>query len=204
MQDSTVIVGIDEAGRGALAGPVVAGACYLKTDSTIPDFIQDSKKLDEKSREKAYKWIVNNSVYGYGIVESVEVDQQGILTATERAMQMALRMIEATIKPTYLLIDGRDKFWFDYPHSSVIHGDELEPTISAGSIIAKVTRDRLMIQYSKKWKQYGFSHHKGYGTPEHIEAIHTHGVSPLHRLTFLSNIVSNNTTDPVQPVQLAE
>jgi len=113
-------------------------------------------------------------------------------------MQLAVAKIAEAVTPTYLLVDGCDKFWFDYPHSPVIHGDDLEPCISAASIVAKVTRDRLMIEYDEKYPIYGFAYHKGYGTPEHIDLIRTRGPCPLHRTTFLSKI---KITPPQEPMR---
>ncbi|MAE68576.1 MAG: ribonuclease HII [Candidatus Peribacteraceae bacterium] len=188
VENSAVIVGIDEAGRGALAGPVVAGACLLIPELEHHPLIADSKSLTADKREEAFIWIEQNCTYGYGIVDGCEVDASGILACTEKAMNAALAMIEEHVTPTYLLIDGRDKFWFNYPKSGVIKGDETEPCISAGSIVAKVTRDRLMIEYSKEFPKYQFDEHKGYGAPQHIEAIEMFGICPLHRKTFLKNI----------------
>lgn len=185
--NSSVIVGIDEAGRGALAGPVVAGACVLTDDVKYHPLIRDSKELTPDEREEAYSWIETECTYGYGIVEGHEVDTIGILAATEKAMNMAVSMICDTITPTYLLVDGRDKFWFNYPHSSVIGGDAKEPCISAGSIVAKVLRDRLMREHASTFPSYKFDEHKGYGTPLHFEALEMFGACPLHRQTFLKN-----------------
>jgi ribonuclease HII len=188
VQNSAVIVGIDEAGRGALAGPVVAGACLLIPELEGHPLIADSKSLSFEQREEVFGWIEQHCTYGVGIVDGSEVDQHGILACTEKAMQEALAMVEKSVTPTYLLIDGRDKFWFNYPKSGVIRGDESEPCISAGSIVAKVTRDRMMIEYAKEYPKYGFAEHKGYGAPQHIEALEMFGVCPLHRKTFLRNI----------------
>lgn len=193
-QNSAVIVGIDEAGRGALAGPVVAGACVLIDELAENPLIADSKALTPEQREEAFGWIEQHCTFGYGVVEGHEVDTIGILAATEKAMTMALSMIEDSITPTYLLIDGRDKFWFNYPHSSVIKGDESEPCISAGSIVAKVYRDRLMVEHSKKFPEFKFHEHKGYGAPLHIEAIQMFGPCHLHRRTFLRNIIGADAT----------
>ena len=187
--NSAVIVGIDEAGRGALAGPVVAGACLLEDALLTHPLIADSKSLTPLQREEAFEWITTHCTYGYGVVPGSEVDSLGILGATEKAMQLALAMVEKAVKPTYLLIDGRDKFWFNYPHSSVIKGDEKEPCISAGSIVAKVWRDRMMVEYNQEYPNYKFHEHKGYGAPVHIEAIEMFGTCPLHRQTFLRNII---------------
>ncbi|MBI2523751.1 ribonuclease HII [Candidatus Peregrinibacteria bacterium] len=140
-----VIVGIDEAGRGPLAGPVVAGAC-VDYKNFPPHLIQDSKQLTPDEREKAFLWIQEYCTYGIGISDASEIDRIGILEATQKAMQDALAEVAKTVIPTYVLIDGRDHFWFDYSHSSIIGGDQKEPCISAASIVAKVTRDRWMIE----------------------------------------------------------
>lgn len=189
---NSVIVGIDEAGRGAIAGPVVAGACVEVPELKNNPIIKDSKKLSPEQREVAYAWITQNCVYGYGVVPAEVVDKIGILAATEKAMQQAVGMIEDTLTPTYLLIDGRDKFWFDYPHSSIIGGDDSEPSIAAGSIVAKVTRDKMMIAYHQEFPHYNFDKHKGYGSAVHYEAIQDHGLCPLHRHTFIH--LANATT----------
>ena len=184
-----VIVGLDEAGRGPLAGPVVAGTCLLTNKVEKSPLINDSKQLTEFEREEAYLWIEENCTYGFGVVEASEVDSLGILGATEKAMQIAVELIAESVTPTYLIIDGRDRFWFDYPHSSVIRGDEKEPCISAASIIAKVIRDRIMIEYSKKFPKYSFEDHKGYGAPVHLDALKIHGPCAIHRKTFLTKIL---------------
>lgn len=187
MNTESVIVGIDEAGRGALAGPVVAGACVLIRVLHSMPLIRDSKQLSPSQREDAYEWITHHCCFGVGMADAQYIDEHGILAATEHAMQKALQVVEKEVTPTYLLIDGRDKFWFDYAHSSVIRGDESEPCIAAASIIAKVTRDRLMVSHELAM-QYGFTQHKGYGTPTHYSKITAHGISPLHRTTFLRNV----------------
>jgi ribonuclease HII len=206
----TVICGIDEAGRGPLAGPVVAGAVYLPCpvlehvkggwtiDGSNEVRLFDSKQLDQRQRESTYDWITTNCPYGVSSVSAEEIDRIGILEATNKAMQEAVVMLAATIQPTYLLVDGRDAFWFDYPHSSVIKGDALEPAIAAASIIAKVTRDRFMVEVSEQFPLYSFADHKGYGSPLHIEMIQAHGPTPLHRLTYLRNIVGS---PPIARVQ---
>src|SRR3989344_5805209 len=177
-----IIAGIDEAGRGALAGPVVAAACVIRS-SLIPRktpciswspvrtkrqqgfcLIADSKKLTPEQRESSFAWIKKNCLFGIGMSSADHIDRHGILAATERAMQEAIRALAQIITPTYLLVDGRDKFWFDYPHTSIIRGDESESCIAAASIVAKVTRDRLMIASAKEFPQFGFERHKGYGT----------------------------------------
>lgn len=188
-QQSTLIVGIDEAGRGPLAGPVVAGACVLNPEIESHPLIKDSKSLSPEQRSEAFEWIEENCIFGYGVVDATFIDENGILAATELAMQSALAMVEEHVQPTYILTDGRDKFWFNYPHSSVIKGDEKEPCISAGSIVAKVLRDRMMLEYDKQYPKYKFAEHKGYGSPLHIEALQMFGMCPLHRKTFLTKIL---------------
>ncbi len=196
---NTVIIGIDEAGRGPLAGPVVAAAVHIPCAvsrhknggwKTAGIRLFDSKQLTEAEREASYRWITQTCPYGVSAVEAHEVDDIGILEATNKAMQEAVKMLAQTITPTYLIVDGRDAFWFDYPHSSLIKGDALEPAIAAASIIAKVTRDRIMVEHAKVFPLYGFEGHKGYGAPTHIEAIKQHGPCVLHRKTYLRNILN--------------
>lgn len=202
MTSSPIIVGIDEAGRGALAGPIVAGACVLIPELETHPLIRDSKKLSPQQREEAFGWIQNHCTFGYGIVEASVIDAEGILEATEKAMNDAVAKLTLSLKlktkncklpEFYLLVDGRDKFWFNYPHSSVIEGDSKEPCISAASIIAKVTRDRLMIERATTFPEYGFEKHKAYGSEEHREAILKYGPCSEHRKTFLRNIISQTT-----------
>jgi ribonuclease HII len=194
---SPIIAGLDEAGRGPLAGPVVAGACILPCEMRKRDsfgwtpvmdddcVIGDSKQLSEEQRERAFAWITAHCAFGIGMSSAQDIDQVGILEATNAAMQKALDELKMKQEPTYLLIDGRDAFWFDYPHSSVIKGDSLEPCIAAASILAKVTRDRLMIEHDSAFPHYGFAAHKGYGAVEHFAAIEKHGPCELHRQSFL-------------------
>ena len=196
---SAVIVGVDEAGRGALAGPVVAGACLLPENlRSLPPFLQDSKQLDPDVREHAFAWICRNCTIGTGAASAEDIDVHGILWATELAMQRAVAVLAEQVAPTYLLIDGRDAFWFDYPHSSIIRGDALEPCISAASIVAKVTRDRLMVAYDKEHPHYGFAFHKGYGTPEHLDLLQSRGPCSIHRKTFLTRCISAPATTDTQ------
>jgi ribonuclease HII len=200
VSDTNVIVGIDEAGRGPLAGPVVAAACVLKAEMhkrrpfgwspfkrrQSPDcLIGDSKMLTEAEREEAYAWITEHCHFGVGSADALDIDTHGILIATEKAMHLALGQLKTFVEPTYLLVDGCDAFWFDYSHSSVIHGDSLEPCIAAASIIAKVTRDALMRDHDRDWPQYGFARHKGYGSDQHMQALREHGPCALHRQSFL-------------------
>lgn len=203
-----IIAGIDEAGRGALAGPVVAAACHvalerrgvhlvnaprgfkLMLDGVESPLIADSKMLTAPEREQAFQFLLEHAPFGVGIVEAARVDALGILGATELAMQCAVTALQRRTKPTYLLIDGRDRFWFDLPHSSLVSGDVLEPCISAASILAKVIRDRIMVRSDGVFPGYGFAQHKGYGTAVHREMIRKRGLSPLHRQTFLSRLNS--------------
>ena len=193
----SVIAGIDEVGRGALAGPVVACACvFERKQFRIPRGIRitDSKMLTPEEREESFAFLASQNVpFGIGIVEAGVIDAAGILTATERAMQRALQNLRRLIDVTYVLVDGRDHFWFDLPHSSVVSGDVLEPCISAASIIAKVLRDQLMIRSERIFPGYGFDEHKGYGTPFHIARILNVGLSPLHRISYLGRIEAQST-----------
>jgi ribonuclease HII len=203
----SVICGIDEAGRGPLAGPVVAGAVHLPCPVSVHEKggwivggcrLFDSKQLEPEERERSYGWITQNCPYGVGMWSAADVDAMGILEATNAAMLDAMAMIKQTITPTYLLVDGRDAFWFDEPHSSVIKGDALEPAIAAASIVAKVTRDRIMIEAHTEFPQYYFATHKGYGSPIHIDAIKAYGPCPLHRLTYLRNVLPSSSTAPAR------
>lgn len=182
---SVSICGIDEAGRGALAGPVVAGACILPSLKRFSVIIGDSKKMTPEQREESYEWLIRECVFGVGMTDAADVDHLGILAATELAMQEAVRQVAKARTDLYLLVDGRDAFWFDHPHSSIIRGDATEKCIGAASIIAKVTRDRHMVELHAKFPSYGFDQHKGYGTPDHYAAIAKHGRCGVHRRTFL-------------------
>lgn len=181
----TLTCGIDEAGRGALAGPVVAAACILPSRRRIPVRIADSKKMSPEKREESFAWISENCIYGIGSISASDIDKIGILAATECAMQQAVKEVAQHQRNLYLLVDGRDAFWFDYPHSSIVRGDESEECIAAASIIAKVTRDRYMVSLMEKLPVYNFASHKGYGTSEHFAAIKKNGLSMQHRKTFL-------------------
>ena len=180
----SVTVGVDEAGRGPLAGPVVAAACILTT-RRVPVRIGDSKQMTALQREESFTWLTSNCIHGIGIVEADQIDAIGILAATERAMRQAIARVAARQSSLYLLVDGRDKFSFNHPHQSIIRGDALHRCIGAASIIAKVTRDGIMMKYAAAFPQYGFERHKGYGTPEHLEAIRENGPCTLHRMTYV-------------------
>lgn len=178
-----VIAGIDEAGRGPLAGPVVAASCLIDEGVLIPG-IDDSKKLTPQRREQLFQELTEQKgvAYGLGIVSAEEIDRINILQATIVAMQNSLEQLNKT--PDYMLVDGLKLSYRDIPCQKIIRGDALSYVIAAASILAKVTRDRLMYQFHKEWPQYGFDQHKGYGTEQHIAAIKKHGPCKIHRRTF--------------------
>ncbi len=177
-----LIAGVDEAGRGPLAGPVVAAAVILDPKQPIQG-LTDSKKLSEKMREKLYAEIVAKTIsYGVGFADVQEIDTVNILQATLLAMKRAVENLTKT--PSSVWIDGNCAPKIAYPTKTIIGGDLLEPCISAASIVAKVTRDRIMLDYDQKYPQYGFSAHKGYGTVLHLEALEKFGASPIHRRSF--------------------
>jgi len=176
-----IIAGVDEAGRGPLAGPVVAAAVILPKDHSIEGLI-DSKKLSAKKREKLYNEIIKVSDYGIGIISHRTIDKINILQATFKAMRNAI--LNLNQKPDKTLIDG-----YGFPdqtikNEGIIGGDNLIKSISAASIIAKVTRDRIMKNIDKIFPEYGFAQHKGYGTKMHMEKLNTHKASPVHRKSF--------------------
>jgi ribonuclease HII len=176
-----LIAGVDEAGRGPLAGPVVAGAVILK-DLDFESRIDDSKKLSSAQRERAYAEIVAKAIFGVGIVDEKTIDRVNIYRATVKAMEMAVAKLE--IPPDYVIVDGRMKITTGCPIRCIVGGDGQSLSIAAASIIAKVTRDRLMCEYDNLYPEYGFARHKGYGTRFHKEALLARGPSPIHRLSF--------------------
>ena len=182
------ICGIDEAGRGPLAGPVVVAAAIMPRYSMI-EGVNDSKKVSEKKREELYEIITNEAIaYGVGIIDQKEIDRINILNATKEGLTMAVK--ELSIKPDLIIVDALTKIDTDgIDYRSIVKGDAKCYSISAASIIAKVTRDRIMRQWDEVYPQYGFAKHKGYGTAEHIAAIKEYGLCPLHRLSFVKNIV---------------
>ena len=182
------IAGIDEAGRGPLAGPVVIGCVIMKPESFI-EYVNDSKKVSETKREMLYEKITNEAVaWSTGIVDEKEIDELNILNATKKALTEAIDKLE--VKPDVILVDALDKIdTKGIKYISVIKGDAKIYSISAASIIAKVTRDRIMKEYDEVYPEYGFAGHKGYGTAKHIQAIKEHGICPLHRKTFTKNFV---------------
>lgn len=180
------VCGIDEAGRGPLAGPVVVASVIMKPDSMI-EGVNDSKKISEKKREKLYELITNEAIsYGVGIITQEEIDDINILQATKKGLTDSLNSMD--IKPDMILVDalkGIDTLGI--PYLSIIKGDATSYSIAAASIIAKVTRDRIMREWDKVYPEYGFATHKGYGTAKHIEAIRQYGLCPLHRRSFCKN-----------------
>ncbi|MFH1375479.1 MAG: ribonuclease HII [Patescibacteria group bacterium] len=181
MKATKIIAGVDEAGRGCIAGPVVAGAAILPSD--FPKHIlADSKKLTEAQREEAFEMIERHAVWAVGEASAAEVDKLGIKPATELAMQRAVEKLRP--QPTELIVDGRDKFEFKIPSQDFVRGDARFPEISAASIVAKVTRDKKMEEFSRKYPGYSFKSHKGYGTLHHIRKLLKLRPTAIHRRTF--------------------
>ena len=182
------IAGIDEAGRGPLAGPVVVGYVIMPKESFI-DGVNDSKKISEKKREKLYEQITEEAIaWSVGIVEPKEIDEINILNATKKALTESISSLK--IKPDRILVDALTHInTFGIPYTSIIKGDATSYSIAAASIIAKVTRDRIMRELDEKYPEYGFAKHKGYGTAAHYEAIRKYGICPLHRKSFLTSII---------------
>lgn len=181
-----IICGVDEAGRGPLAGPVYACAIIMKEDFIIPE-VNDSKKLTEKKREALYDIILENALdWSVASVSEKEIDEINILNATMKAMDMAILGLK--VVPDLALIDGNQNRGIKQNNKTIIKGDSKSYNIAAASIIAKVTRDRFIIKMDELYPQYGFKKHKGYGTKEHIENIRKYGPCEIHRRTFLKNI----------------
>ena len=177
------ICGVDEAGRGPLAGPVCAAAVILPMDIDIPG-LNDSKKLTDKKRRELFPIICEKAIaYGIAFADHGEIDEINILQATYLAMERAL--LQLTVKPDVVLIDGNRAKDFGIPVQTVVHGDSLSTNIAAASILAKVTRDNVMLEMAERYPQYKFEVHKGYGTKAHYEAITQYGPCPIHRMTFL-------------------
>ncbi len=176
------IAGVDEAGRGPLAGPVVAAAVILP-HAMAGSGIQDSKKLTPKKRQHLYRLIYQNArAVGVGIVDPVEIDRVNILNASLAAMAMAVSNLFPS--PDFLLIDGQFGILSPAPQRPVVKGDALSASIAAASIVAKVSRDALMTRYDEEYPQFGFARHKGYPTRDHRDALARHGPCPIHRLSF--------------------
>ena len=182
-QGYQVICGVDEAGRGPLAGPVCAAAVILPKHLEIPG-LTDSKKMTDKKRRELFPLIQEQSVaYGIGLASQEEIDEINILQATFLAMERALSQLN--VRPDMVLIDGNRERDFGVPVQTVIKGDSLSANIAAASILAKVTRDNLMMELAQQYPQYGFEIHKGYGTKAHYEALRQYGASPINRRSFL-------------------
>lgn len=182
-----LIAGVDEVGRGALAGPVVAGAVLLPCDAVI-EGVRDSKLVPEPEREELYEAIVSRAIcWSVGIVEHQEIDRINILQATFVAMRQALAAL--AVRPEYVMIDGRDTVDVGLPCRAIIAGDALCSSIAAASIVAKVTRDRIMRRLEEEYPGYGFARHKGYATEAHRQAIRELGPTRVHRLSFLGKVL---------------
>lgn len=189
-ESAGIVCGIDEAGRGPLAGPVVAAVAVLPKDCTILR-LNDSKKLSEKCREELFLEIKEKAAaYGIGIVSPEVIDSINILQATYEAMREAVSKLDVT--PQILLNDAVTIPQITIPQVPIIKGDAKSISIAAASIVAKVTRDRLMREYDKIMPEYGFASNKGYGSKEHIEAIKKYGPTPIHRRSFIHNVTGEN------------
>lgn len=176
------VAGVDEVGRGALAGAVVAAACILNPDAPLPEGLNDSKKLSRAARERINAELMNGvTAYAIGVVEADEIDRINILQATYRAMLSAIEQLDAPAD--YLLLDAV-KLNINTPQKSIIGGDAVSASIAAASVIAKVYRDNLMREYDLVYPAYGFASHVGYGTRAHLAALREHGACPLHRRSF--------------------
>ena len=178
-----LICGVDEAGRGPLAGPVCAAAVILPKCLELPG-LNDSKKLTDKKRRELFPIIKEQAIaYGIGLASHEEIDEINILQATYLAMERAIAQLEG--KADFALIDGNRAKEFGLPVRTVVKGDSLSASIAAASVLAKVTRDDIMLEMAKEYPEYGFEVHKGYGTKAHYEALRAHGHSPIHRMSFL-------------------
>ena len=182
------ICGIDEAGRGPLAGPVVVASVIMPEDSMI-EGINDSKKISEKKREKLYDQIIEEAIsYGISIIGQEEIDDINILNATKKGLTDSLK--ELKVKPDLIIVDALAHIdTLGIPYESIIKGDAKCYSISAASILAKVTRDRIMKEWATIYPQYEFEQHKGYGTAKHISAIKEYGACPIHRKTFIKHFI---------------
>lgn len=188
-QGIRLVCGVDEAGRGPLAGPVCAAAVILPPNLHIPG-LNDSKKLSDKKRREIFPLIKDQAIaYGIAFADHSEIDSVNILQATYLAMERAIAQLR--IKPDYALIDGNRAKDFGLPVKTVVHGDSLSASIAAASILAKVTRDDYMVQIAKTYPDYKFEVHKGYGTKAHYEALDRFGPCAIHRMTFLKKYYGN-------------
>ena len=185
--DLGAVAGIDEAGRGPLAGPVVAAAVILPKDIFLP-FLNDSKKVTEKRRDVLFDQIKQEAIaYGIGIASNALIDEINILQATYEAMREAVSKLNKT--PDILLVDAVHIPNINIKQVGIVKGDAKSVNIAAASILAKVTRDRLMLEYDKIYPEYGFASNKGYGTAKHIEALKAYGACDIHRRSFIGNFV---------------
>jgi len=185
-EKGAVICGLDEVGRGPLAGPLVACALILTGEVRFKG-LKDSKKMTAAAREKIAKILQKKAVYGLGEVKPRELDRLGMTAANNLAFNRALKDMEGkkgALRPDFLVVDGRDRLKLPYPHTTVIKGDEKIKVIACASIVAKVARDRMMIQMAEKYPHYGFELHKGYGTEMHMKALKKHGPCRIHRKSF--------------------
>ncbi len=181
------VVGVDEAGRGPLAGPVVVAAVLIQSSNQVVEGVRDSKKMSKKQREEKYDEILKvSTACGVGIVSSREIDRVGIKEAVRKAMEKAVLEVEKKLKckVDYIISDGAVYLLEDREMLSISHGDLHHYSISAASVLAKVVRDRIMEKYAKKYPEYGFERHVGYGTKQHLEAISKYGVCPIHRRSY--------------------
>ena len=186
------IAGVDEAGRGPLAGPVVAACAVIPLDYPFY-YLNDSKKMSEKRREALFEVLQKEAIaFGIGIVSPERIDEINILQATYEAMREALKDMEKrfSLSPKILLNDAVTIPGIPIPQKAIVHGDAKSLSIAAASVLAKVTRDHIMLEYDEQYPKYGFKQHKGYGTKVHREAILTHGPCPIHRRSFLKNLYS--------------
>jgi ribonuclease HII len=186
LPDNYIICGVDEAGRGPLCGPVAAAAVIMPPGLIIPG-VDDSKKLSEKKRETLFEIIVEKAIsYSISFIDNHIIDEINILNATLRAMNEAVNSLN--VKPDFALIDGNQNRGIEIPNKTVVKGDSKSHSIACASILAKVSRDRLMSEYDRKEPEYGFAAHKGYGTKAHYEAIAKYGISDIHRKSFLKKV----------------
>ena len=186
------IAGVDEAGRGPLAGPVVAACAVIPLDYPFY-YLNDSKKMSEKRRQALFEVLQKEAIaFGIGIVSPERIDEINILQATYEAMREALKDMEKrfSLSPNILLNDAVTIPGIPIPQKAIVHGDAKSLSIAAASVLAKVTRDHIMLEYDEQYPKYGFKQHKGYGTKVHREAILTHGPCPIHRRSFLKNLYS--------------
>lgn len=176
------IGGVDEVGRGPLIGPVVACCCVLPKDFVL-EGLNDSKKISEKKREKYYEYLIRNTIYGIGIVSPEEIDKINIYEASRKAMLKAIEEVRKQINLEYVLVDAMP-LNLDIPSLSIIKGDAKSISIAAASVIAKVTRDKMMYDLHEKYPMYGFDKHKGYPTKKHIENVKKYGILDIYRKTY--------------------